>query len=330
MARLTKKSLAALMLLLCLGVTSLVPALEIQIGYENHPGEPIDLFAKEWKRLIEEESKGEITMQLYPSSQLGNKNDLIDSMLAGDTIITLADGAFFADRGVPDYSIVMAPYLFETWEDCWKLFRSDWHQEQMDKLARQGMKILVWNCIFGERHTMTNRPVRKVADLAGMKIRVPNNTMQIVSFEALGAAPTPMAYAETYTSLQQGVIDGLEHPLSVLHSGKFQEVAKYITLDGHIKNTAMWLGGSLFFDSLTKAQQDLLMDTGSRAAEYNNELVLKANDEFAELFKKEGVELITVDIGEFRKASESVYTNPAVAGKWTPGLVERVTAIINK
>lgn len=329
MSNTMKYSFAFAMLLFCLGFTSVAAAVEIRIGYENHPGEPIDLFAKEWKRLLEEESKGEITVQIYPSSQLGSKNDIIDQMLAGDMVITLADGAFLADRGVPDYSVVFAPYLFETWDDCWKLFASDWHQEQMDKLAKLGLRILVWNCIFGERHTMTTRPVRKVADLAGMKIRVPNNTMQIVSFDALGAAPTPMPYSEAYTAIQQGVIDGLEHPLPVLYSGKFQEVAKYLTLDGHIKNTAIWLCGSAFYDTLTEAQQELIKNTGQRAAEYNNELVLKVAEDTAELFRKEGVELITVDTAEFRKASESVYSNPAVASKWTPGLVERVQAIIN-
>ncbi|MBC7239973.1 MAG: C4-dicarboxylate ABC transporter substrate-binding protein, partial [Chloroflexi bacterium] len=91
------------------------------IGYENHPGEPVDLGCNHWKKLIEERSGGTIKVQLYPSSQLGSKNELIDQMLAGIPVITLADGAFYADRGVPDFGIVFGPYLFDSWDDCWKL-----------------------------------------------------------------------------------------------------------------------------------------------------------------------------------------------------------------
>lgn len=328
MMGMTRKSLVALLVLFCLCLGARAGAVEIQIGYENHPGEPVDLFCKEWKRLVEEESKGEMKISLYPSSQLGSKNDIMDQMIAGDSVITLADGAFFADRGVVDFSIVFAPYIFPTWEDCWRLLNSDWHMEQAAKMEKQGIKLLVWNSIYGERHTLTTKPVRKVADLKGMKIRVPNNTMQIASFAALGATPTPMPLGDVYTALQQGVIDGLENPLPVLYNGKFHEVAKYLTLDGHVRNTTTWLCGTAFFDTLTPEQQKTLIDCGNKAVAYNNDIVRKVTDETLELFRKEGVEVISVDTAEFQKASDSVYANPAVSGKWTPGLVERVKAII--
>ena len=99
---------------------------EIQIGYENHPGEPFDLAVNEWKRLIEERSNGTIQVKVYPSSQLGTKNDLIDQMLAGSGVITLADGAFYADRGVQDLGITFGPYLFASWDEAWTLIERAW------------------------------------------------------------------------------------------------------------------------------------------------------------------------------------------------------------
>lgn len=308
--------------------TTSATAVEIQVGYENHPGEPVDLFCKEWKRLVEERSGGELTIELYPSSQLGNKNDIMDQMVAGDSVVTLADGAFFADRGIPDYSITFAPYLFASWDEAWRLFASDWHKEQEAKLEKQGIKLLIWNGIYGVRHTLTTKPVRKVEDLKGMKVRIPNNTMQIVGFEHLGATPTPLPLGDVYTALQQGVIDGVENPLTVLYNGRFHEVAKYLTLDGHIRNNVNWVCGTIFFDSLTPEQQKILVESGIEANKMLNEFAEKDNQEKVEQFRKEGVEIIEVDIAEFKKASEGVYTDPRVAAKWTPGMVERVQAII--
>ncbi|MCL1999876.1 MAG: C4-dicarboxylate TRAP transporter substrate-binding protein [Planctomycetes bacterium] len=328
------KVLKAMMvcLLTLVSLAAVLPAragqVEIRVGYENHPGEPVDLFCIEWKRLVEERSKGTMSIQLFPSSQLGSKNDIMDQMIAGDSVITLADGAFFADRGVPDYSITFAPYLFATWDDAWRLFASDWHKEQMDKLEKLGLKVLVWNGIYGVRHTLTTRPVRRVDDLKGMKIRVPNNTMQIVGFDVLGATPTPLPLGEVYTALQQRVIEGVENPLTVLYNGKFHEVAKFLTLDGHIRNNVNWVSGTIFFNSLTPEQQNILIDSGVEANETINIVAEKANEDAIQLFKDAGVEIIEVDVTEFQKAAIGAYTDPRVAARWTPGLGDRVRGII--
>ncbi len=296
----------------------------IQIGYENNPGEPFDLACNEWKRLIEERSNGSIKVELFPSSQLGSKNDLIDQMLAGSSVITLADGAFYADRGVPDFGITFGPYLFESWDECWKLIESDWWKEQTDKLEEQGLKMLAANWIYGDRHTLTTKPVRKPSDLKGMKIRVPNNTIQIKGFEVLGATPTPMPLGEVYTALQQGTIDGLENPLPVLYNGKFHEVAKYLTLDGHIKNFTTLICGVEFFNSLTPEQQQILIDTGYEAGLYNNELQEKVAEETLEKFKAEGVEIIEVDVKEFKEASKEFYNLPEFTSQWSEDLYNTV------
>lgn len=315
---------------LCLAGSARAEEVTIQIGYENHPGEPLDLGCNEWKRLVEEKSNGTMKVELYPSSQLGSKNDIIDQMLAGDSVVTLADGAFYAERGVPDFSILFAPYLFTTWDDCWKLVDSDWYGEQSKKLEAKGLKLLTSNWVYGDRHTLTTRPVRTVSDLKGMKIRVPNNAMQIAGFEVLGASPTPLPLGEVYTSLQQGVIDGLENPIPVLYNGKFQEVAKYLTLDGHVKNFTTFVCGALFFDSLTPEQQKILMESGDEAGIFNNSIVFKATEDLTRKFQDEGVEVITVDVDEFKKAALPLYSNPRITAKWTPNLYETVTKAMGK
>ncbi|RKL61993.1 C4-dicarboxylate ABC transporter substrate-binding protein [Thermoanaerobacteraceae bacterium SP2] len=298
----------------------------VQIGYENNPGEPFDLACKEWKRLIEERSGGSMKVELFPSSQLGSKNDLIDQMLAGDAVITLADGAFYADRGVPDMGITFGPYLFDSWDQCWKLIKSDWWIEQCKKLEEKGLKIVAANWIYGDRHTLTTKPITKLADLKGMKIRVPNNTIQIEGFKVLGATPTPMPLGEVYTALQQGTIDGLENPLPVLYNGKFHEVAKYLILDGHVKNFTTLVTGTKFFNSLTPEQQKILIETGEEAGIYNNSIQEKVEEETLEKLKAEGVKVIDVDVSEFKKAAQAFYLLPEFKSKWSDGLYETVKA----
>lgn len=297
----------------------------IQVGYENNPGEPFDKGVNKWKELLEQKSNGTMVIETYPSSQLGSKNDLIDQMIAGQPVVTLADGAFYADRGVKDFGIVFGPFLFDNWDQCWKLVKSQWYADKSKELEGKGLKILGSNWVYGARHTLTTKPVNSVEDLKGMKIRVPNNAIQVKGFEVLGAVPTPMPLGDTYTALQQGTIDGVENPLPVLYNGKFQEVAKYLILDGHVKNFTTLVCGTQFFNTLTPEQQKLLIETCEEAGLYNNEQQAASEKEVLEKFRNEGVTVVepsnTVLQG-FHDAAKKFYDLPDFG--WSKGLYDTV------
>ncbi len=295
-----------------------------QAGYENHPGEPIDLGMNKWAELLEERSGGSMIMEIFPSSQLGSKSDLIDQMHAGSPIITLADGAFYADQGVPDFGITFAPYLFDSWEQAWALVDSDWYAEQTQLLHDKGLVLLSSKWRYGDRHTLLTKEIDGVEGLAGQKIRVPNNVIQIKGFEALGATPTPMALGEVYTSLQQGTIDGLENPIPVLYNGKFHEVAKYIVLDAHVRNFTTWLTGASTFDALTDEQKQILMETGDEAAAYSNDLVEAAEEADLQKMVDEGVTVLDVDIDAFKEKAQAFYEMPEITSMWSDGLYDTV------
>ena len=300
----------------------------IMIGYENNPGEPIDLACQKWKEYVEQESNGTMTVTLYPSSQLGTKDNLIDQAVNGDPVITLANGAFFQDRGVKDFGIVFAPYLFGSWDDFTKLKASSWWKQKSDELEKQcNLKILTaWH--YGVRHTITKDPVKTPADMKGKKIRVPNNVIQVRGTAAIGATPTPMSLGEVYTALQQGVIDGLENPLPVILNGAYQEVAKYLILDGHIYDETCWITGTKFFEKLTPEQQKLLMDCGDKAGIYNNNQLESTTKDALEKLKAAGVSVTNINLDEFRKASESFYSDPEIKKMWSDGIVDTIRAII--
>ena len=323
-----KKFAALLLAILMIAVaTTATAAVTIMIGYENNPGEPIDLACNEWKRLVEEKSNGEMVVEIFPSSQLGSKDNIIDQAMAGDCVITLANGAFFQDRGVKDFGVVFAPYLFESWEQLDKLAASDWFAQKKAELSDLGLTILTgWH--YGARDTMTTKKVVTAADIKGMKIRVPNNSLQVKGMAATGAVPTPMSLGEVYTALQQGTIDGLENPLTVLYNGAYQEVCKYLILDHHILDYTCWVMGTDFFNTLTPEQQQILIEAGDEAGVYNNNMLEETTNKALEDLKAAGVEVVDFDRDSFVAASESFYADPEIQAMWSEGLIDQIKEII--
>ena len=318
--------LAAMML--STGVSAADAEVTLQIGFENSISEPIGQALEKWQQLVDEKGDGSLKLELYPDSQLGSKNELIDGMTLGEPYITLADGAFYADYGVPDFGIVFGPFLFDDWDQCWTLIESDWYKDMCTQLEGKGLKIVTSNWKYGERHTLTTKPVNTVDDLAGMKIRVPGNQIQSIGFDVLGATSTGMDLGDVYQALQTGTIDGAENPLATLYGRKLHEVAKYLSLDGHVLNFSTWVMSADLFNSLTPEQQELLVSTGEEAGLYNNDLVDESNDEYLQKMKDEGVTVVepTEEVLDgFREKAAAFYEKGDTFG-WSDGLYDTVRA----
>jgi tripartite ATP-independent transporter DctP family solute receptor len=300
----------------------------LNIGFENSLSEPVGQGLQKWAELLDEASNGTMEIVLYPDSQLGDKSELIDSMLLGENVATLADGAFYADYGVPDFGIVFGPFLFDNWDQCWTLIESDWYQEQCDKLEAKGLKILSSNWAYGARHTLTVSPVNTVDDLKGMKIRVPSNEIQSLGFDVLGASSTGMSLGDVYQALQTKAIDGAENPLATLYGRKLHEVAKYLILDGHVLNFTTWVTSADWFNSLTEEQQDLLVETGKEAGFYNNEVQEASEADYLQKMIDEGVTVVDPSeevLEGFREKAQAFYEYGDRFG-WSDGLYDTVRA----
>ena len=318
--------LAAMML--STGASAADAEVTLQIGFENSISEPIGQALEKWQQLVDEKGDGSLKLELYPDSQLGSKNELIDGMTLGEPYITLADGAFYADYGVPDFGIVFGPFLFDNWDQCWTLIESDWYKDMCTQLEDKGLKIVTSNWKYGERHTLTTKPVNTVDDLAGMKIRVPGNQIQSIGFDVLGATSTGMDLGDVYQALQTGTIDGAENPLATLYGRKLHEVAKYLILDGHVLNFTTWVMSADLFNSLTPEQQELLVSTGEEAGLYNNDLVDESNDEYLQKMKDESVTVVepTEEVLDgFREKAAAFYEKGDTFG-WSDGLYDTVRA----
>lgn len=306
--------------------------IELQIGFENSLSEPIGQGLEKWAELLDEASGGTMKITLYPDSQLGSKNELIDSMLIGESVATLADGAFYADYGVSDFGIVFGPFLFDSWDECWTLIESDWYAEQCAQLEDKGLKILASNWMFGARNLITTEPVHTVEDLQGLKIRVPNNQIQSVGMDTLGAISTGMDFGDVYQALQTNVIDGAENTFASIYGRKLHEVAKYLILDEHVLNFTTWVCSADWFNSLTEEQQNWLVETGEEAGLYNNQVLEEQESDYLDLMVEEGLSVYEPtedELNGFREKAQAFYDMGDTFG-WSDGLYETVQAAMGK
>lgn len=299
---------------------------EINIAHGNQPSEPIGRMAEKWEELVEEESDGKVRLTIYPSSQLGSEKDVVEQAIMGNNVVIFTGYDFLMDY-VPDAGILTAPYITEDFDSLLELTTTDWFVDLEGRLNDKGIEIVNTNTIYGARQLMTVDPVEDTEDLRGMKIRVPNNPMYVKTFEAFGASATPMPLSDTYTGLQQGLIDGIENPLPVLDGAKAHEVAKHLSLTEHTRIMSPWIAGTDFIETLPKEAVEVLKETGIEAAEYGREIMEEENKKVLEEFKAQGVEIHEVDIEEFRDKAESVYTS---FPNWTDGLYETVNSLIEE
>jgi TRAP-type C4-dicarboxylate transport system substrate-binding protein len=287
------------------------------------PNAPVSIGLENFSRDLN--ATGLFDSAVFPSSQLGSINDMLERCIAGDPLAQTGDCADVGDATVKDLSVAQAPFLFTTWEQGDKFFASSVWKDLCDQVEKKGIKIIgLW--AGGSRHILTKFPVSKLSDLAGKKIRVPNNNNFVKTFNAFGAAPTPMSLPEVFTSIQQGVIDGMENPYADIYANKFHEVAKYMVEDDYLKQYTTIVVGVKYYNTLTPDQQKYLVDLCHAQERVEREIYLKADNEAKEKLAKEGVTFTKLNLEEFKRAIDKNYY-PQMTD-WTPGLVDKVRAVI--
>lgn len=253
--------------------------------------------SKAFKAFIEEQTNGEIKVEIYPGAQLGDNKTLLDSVRIG-----AVDGMFPspADLGnvSADFNILNFPFLFPSQNVANAITDGTWGDRLLATLDRYGYKGLAI-VDSGFRHTTNNvRPIASLDNFKGLKIRMQPNPLHLDIFRALGANPAPMAFSELFSALQQGVMDGQENPLNNIYASKFSEVQKYLTLDGHIYDTNIFMVGKEFYDGLTPEQQDLMQQGADLVVKVMRD-ALKEKDDAALAAMKAGGMVVTEVSPEF-------------------------------
>lgn len=257
---------------------------------------------------VEEHSEGKLNIEMYPNRQLGSERELLELVQIGSVAMTKVSGAKL-ENIVPEIKVFSLPYLFRGSEHMNKVFNSEIGDQILQKGAAYGLKGLAYyNAGFRSFYTV-DTPIRKPEDLQGLKIRVQESQMAIQIVNALGAAPTPLAYGELYTALQGGVVDGAENNAPSFHTARHYEVCGYYSLDEHTAVPDFLLISTNVWNSLSDQEQKWLSRAVEESVEKQEQLWGKAVEEAMTVVKEAGVEIIRPDKEPFQEAVQPIYEN---------------------
>jgi TRAP-type transport system periplasmic protein len=320
-------SRALLATAVCVGVTATMAISAsaqqvVEVGHsttlDSHYGMGMTRFGE----VLEEVSGGQWTLVQHPASALGGERELIEAVQIGtlDMVIT-SSGPL--PNFVPETQVLDLPFLFRDYEHARGVLDGEIGQELLAKVDETGMKALVWT-ENGFRHiTNSLRPVRTPQDLAGLKIRTMENPIHLRAFEALGAAPTPMSFAELFTALQQGVVDAQENPIVVISVSRFSEVQDHLTLSGHLYSPAIIIMSQSRWDSLSEEEQGWFMEAARASVEVTRGRVTELEETGVDQLREAGMEVVTeIDRAAFEAAVQPAYE--AYTQAYGEELIERI------
>lgn len=310
----SKKLVALLLVVAMILVASISlaadPSVTIRFAMSNSATTPHGRTLTKWvedTNAAREAGETGVKIDFYPNGQLGSVDEILEQIMMGETVAISTDAGALKNYA-PDLGILECPYLFENEEEVPLAIQSQWFQDQCDILYEAGIKVLTAECIYGSRHIMAKVPVRTPADLKGVKIRVPNSDLGTSMMEAMGGVPTPMSLSEVYSSIQQGVIEGMENPFATHIDNSMWEVCDYLSLTGHQITISWYVMSAQVFDSLSEQDQNYLMTSAKAAADYFNSINGDANAEALQTLKDKGTTIVEdVDIAAFKAATASVY-----------------------
>ena len=308
---------------IALPVMSQAKQLVIKLGHAD----PEDVYtskkgaaARVFKDIVEAESSGAIQVKVFPSGQIGGERELIESTKLGTIQMCLVSGpvaGYFKPAMVFDI-----PYLFSSAPVAWKVLDGPFGKNLSAALLKKsGLRNLAYGETGFRNFTNSKRPIKSPADMNGLKIRVMETPLYITMVKALGAAPTPISWPEVYTSLQQGVVDGQENPVSVILYAKFSEVQKYLTLDGHAYGTDFFLFNDMYFKKMSPEHQALIKRAGIIAANVGRSIQQLGSAMGVAKLAEMGME-VYAPTSEEKEEFKKMTQKPVI--EWMKGQVEEV------
>ena len=280
-------------------------AVKLTLGHGAAPDNPRHLASLKFAELVKARSAGRIEVQVAPSAQLGDDAAMVTALRTGALDLSAnSQGAVAA--AVPEYAAFGMPFMFATPAQAFKLLDGPLGQELAQKSADKGMVVLgYWD--NGIRHmTNSKRPISKVEDMKGLKMRTPPDAVLVDIMQALGAEAQQIKFAELYVALQQGVVDGQENPLVNIHASKLYEVQKHLALTSHMFQMTPFLMSKRTWDRLSDADRKAVQEAALEATTLQRKLSADADAKLLDDLKAKGVQVTTVDKAVFAKATSAV------------------------
>jgi tripartite ATP-independent transporter DctP family solute receptor len=296
-------------------------AMQMSVAYSGSPGAEEDLAAIQFKKWVEERSKGQIEVKLFGSEQLGKEVDIVSGLQMGSVDMSIM-GTTIHEQAAPKYNIWSAYYIFGSSDEVAYVLNGPIGEKvNAELLKNKGIRMIGYG-LRGPRDLTSNRPIKSPADVKGLKIRIPLQPIYVESWKELGATPSAIAYGELYMALKQGVVDSEENPLSYIYTPAFYEVQKYVNVTEHQRAFFTYVVSEKFFQRLSPDLQKMLLQTGKDITVFHNDLQAKMEGQWKQKLIDKGMTFVASDQAAFRERLKNIPNK--FASQWVPGLYEEI------
>ncbi|WP_137893394.1 TRAP transporter substrate-binding protein [Ramlibacter sp. 2FC] len=265
-------------------------AVKLRLAHSGAEAETQHAAALEFARQVKARTGGQVEIQVYPASVLGNDNTAIAGVRGG-TIDLCTSGTPYFTGMVGRMNVLDLPYIFASAEHAYKVLDGAIGRDLLDELEGHGLKGLAYWEVGFRSLTNSRRPVRQPEDIKGLKIRTTPNPAHLKAFQIFGAAPTPMPIAEVFSALENKAVDGQENPVGIVRGAKLYEVQKYMSMTRHAYTAMPVVMNKAKFASLSPAQQQALTEAALAAGSLQRELIRKSEAGDIAFLRANGVQV---------------------------------------
>ncbi|MCC8193855.1 MAG: TRAP transporter substrate-binding protein [Deltaproteobacteria bacterium] len=299
------------------------PKMKLRLGHVLDQKSTRHEAAMKFAELVAQKTGGDIVIELFPSSQLGNERDMLEGLQMG-TIDAVITGDIISNFYGP-LGLFSVPYMFNSLEHLRAVMYGDIGEEIKAGLLKESDIVALEFMERGPREITSNKPVNTVDDIQGLKIRVPEIPVIVESWKAMGANPTPMAFGEVYTALQQKTIDAQENPFVDIASAKLEEVQKFIAMSDHMFGYAMLSISPEVWKKLSDAEKQIFRDAAKEARDYQNGLLVKVDEDLEKYFISKGITFTKPDKSGFIARVKPVHEK--YAKRFGQDLYDKIVAV---
>ena len=316
--------------LLALAGSAVLAQEKLRVAGNFAPDHSSSIAMQQFKKDVEAASKGSLVIEVFDNMQLGGAQENVTQTRAGTIHMTWV-GMAFLSRTVPELEAISLPFMFPSREIAYKVIDGPAVDLIEAKMADKGFTSLGFMELGSRQVTNSVRPIKTMADLKGLKIRMQPNETHLATFRALGANPLAMDIKEVYSALEQKVIDGHENPYALILTSRFNEVQKYLSNTGHFFDFISVVGNKKKIDSLTPEHQKILRAAMTKAIATQRVMATKADGEALAELQKKGMIYTEMPASEreaMRKATSGIVDD--VRKRLGGNLVDQVLAEVKK
>ena len=301
-----------------------------KVAFVQNIDHPHGIGAKKFGELLEQKSGGKMKAKAFGGGSLGGDAQVISSLQGGVVEMTLVSPGLLTGL-IKEFSVFDLPFMFTNYREVDAVMDGPVGTRLLDMLKDKGLIGLgYWDHGF-RNITSAKRPINKMEDISGLKVRVIQIPIFIDTFSALGANPVPLPFPELYTALETGTVDGQENPFASIETSKFYEVQKYAATTGHVYNPLVAIFSKKVWDRLSEDERRIVQEAATEAGLYERKVSREANEKSMQTLRGEGMQITELSSEEIDRMRQKV---KPVTDKYTqsigPDLVAEVQAEIQK